>query len=134
MSGHELWSFPFSNYLSFRLNVDAGGKTVWFQTNEAFGLRVDFQKGGVLGRVSAIPIAIGGDEKQWVLSRERGGYLMASDRKKPLIVLGIDSRLSQYAAFDPTGRYLAWGADDGTVGVYDLVEIRRRLGELGLGW
>lgn len=132
VSGTEVWSFPFVTDQSLRLNIDTAGETVWFGTNSTHSLRVNLRTGDVLSIADGgTPIAISGDGTRWAVG---GGYLMASGRKEPQVMLGMDSKLSQYAEFDPKGRYLAWGSDDGTVGVYDLEEIRRRLSELGLGW
>ena len=48
-----------------------------------------------------------------------------------------ESVLTVYVpAFDPDldGRYLLCGSQSGIVNVADLVELRRRLTEVGLGW
>jgi len=43
---------------------------------------------------------------------------------------GIPHRVT----FSPDGISATWGVPDGTVAVCELLELNRRLGEVGMGW
>ncbi|MCI0622986.1 MAG: serine/threonine-protein kinase [Acidobacteria bacterium] len=49
-----------------------------------------------------------------------------------LVTLGIYAAMDFRPQFDPTGRFLAWGNQDGSVSLCDLSEIQHRLGEYGV--
>lgn len=65
----------------------------------------------------------------------RGLSLFVSNAATPLITLGTESKVTSVVPqFDPTGRLLMWGNDQGTVVLADIHEVNRRLTEIGLGW
>jgi hypothetical protein len=59
--------------------------------------------------------------------------LFEQDRQKPLVKFVLDAGVGS-PRFSPNGRYLMWVNPGGGVTVVDLVEVNRRLTELGLGW
>ncbi len=66
-----------------------------------------------------------------------GLALFQQDSEKPLIKFVLDRGSGASIGkprFSPDGLHLIWGEPDGGVTVVDLVEVNRRLSELGLGW
>jgi hypothetical protein len=63
--------------------------------------------------------------------------LLERDREEPLVTFVLDLGGIEWAGkprFSPDGLHLVWGNPRGGVTVVDLVEIQRRLSEVGLGW
>jgi serine/threonine protein kinase/WD40 repeat protein len=86
----------------------------------------------------AAPMAIAQDARVWLgytTSPDYHRHVYARDGKVLLERL-MRIPLCDNALFSPDldGRYLLWGNDSGIVFVADLVEIQRRLTDLGLGW
>jgi hypothetical protein len=54
--------------------------------------------------------------------------------KRLVRILLSGSPIGIHAEFSLDGRHVAWGNPDGTVTLCDLVELQRRLAEVGLGW
>jgi WD40 repeat protein len=64
-----------------------------------------------------------------------GFRLFRHDDKTPLVTLGLDKRsFHGRSEFNRAGTQVAWGNEDGSVTLCDIDEVRRRLGEVGLGW
>jgi hypothetical protein len=80
--------------------------------------------------------------KLWLIFHLRQGRTIQSTRTvhelgrdSPLLTIGVNpTPYGTGAEFSRDGRIVAWGEADGTVSVCDLVEVQRRLAELGLGW
>jgi hypothetical protein len=71
----------------------------------------------------------------WSASSSRVGaswHLWDRGRKEPLVDLDLGD--AGPARFDRNGRLAIFGRVDGTVTVCDLVEVQKRLAEVGLGW
>jgi serine/threonine protein kinase/WD40 repeat protein len=74
------------------------------------------------------------------LDRHNANYwhslaLVPRDKKAPAVVLAIDPKPSgTKMSFNSDGSRFAWGNADGSVNVADLIEINRRLTEVGLEW
>ncbi len=79
----------------------------------------------LLARATAFVHAVG---------RTQGHALYRRGDKSPLLHLDIRQALSGALLFSPDGRFIALGNLDGSVSVYELPEIQRRLAALGLGW
>jgi serine/threonine protein kinase/WD40 repeat protein len=68
--------------------------------------------------------------KQWF-----GVALYRRGTVGPVVTFSVDTiSTGKDLKFDKTGTSFAWGTGDGTVLVYDLPKIRRRLASVGLGW
>jgi hypothetical protein len=100
---------------------------------------VELSTGRFLGSITgALCVAPGAE----YFGRANGGsspsggmFLHRRGKATPLVCLGIDAGATTVVpSFDPSGRHLAWGNEDGTVTVCDLREVGRRLAGIGLGW
>ena len=68
-------------------------------------------------------------------SRSLGRAFGDLGRARPQFSLPADrSPSSTHSEFSPDGLRFAWGEPDGSVAVFDLGEIGRRLAAVGLGW
>jgi WD40 repeat protein len=81
--------------------------------------------------------------KQWLTSHSRSGKTVPSaytvhelGRDTPLLTIAADpiTITGNLSEFSRDGRIVTWCNLDGTVSVCDLVEVQRRLAEIGLGW
>jgi WD40 repeat protein len=142
LTGRELWSVdpkrPDSK--SGRVYVDPTGTVVSGELAHDDTARLYRMPGGEFIRdLPWKPGCIGPGGQMWATTmavapkRQPGVSLLRHQDKLPLIVLGIDRRISSIVMqFDREGRRVAWGNADGTVSVCDLEEIRNRLAGLGL--
>jgi serine/threonine protein kinase/WD40 repeat protein len=80
--------------------------------------------------------------KRWLILHFRQGKTIPAThtvhergRDSPLVTIAADlTPVGTHAEFSRNGRIAAWGEADGTVSVCNLVEVQRRLAEIGLGW
>jgi WD40 repeat protein len=81
--------------------------------------------------------------KQWLTAHVRSGKTVPSTytvhelgRDTPLLTIAADAMTisGNRSEFSRDGRIVTWCNLDGTVSVCDLVEVQRRLAEIGLGW
>jgi hypothetical protein len=97
-------------------------------------------------RLDRLPVALGPLGKRWLLRSSSSGEdgqqaawltLFEQDRPERLVqfVLDVGSSFIMIGnpQFSPDGQHIFWGSPSG-VTVVDLVEVNRRLSELGLGW
>jgi hypothetical protein len=85
------------------------------------------------------PICPAPDAKSWLIPS--GGTtdhplafdLHEQNRPEPLVSLLLESA-NGIPRFSPDGSHPLWGNSSGAVTVVDLVEVNRRLTEIGLGW
>jgi len=89
------------------------------------------------------PCCLGPRARRWLkgsnpTADQPGGLtVFEQDRQEPLIKFVLDFGVSPptgQSQFSPDGLHLVWGNPDGSVTLVDLVEIQRRLSEIGLGW
>jgi len=73
--------------------------------------------------------SVGGDGK----SNQPTHFVQEEGRSAPLVTIASDET-SGGSEFSRDGRLVAWGNANGTVTVCNLVEMQRRLAEIGLGW
>ena len=66
------------------------------------------------------------DQPSWCL-HDRG-------RDEPLLHIAVEKARGGNASFSRDGRYVVWGQDHGTITICDLVQVQRRLAEVGMGW
>jgi serine/threonine protein kinase/WD40 repeat protein len=77
------------------------------------------------------------DARLWLSASAGGPYIQLCDRAGKVLLDRLAKQVSYMnRAFssDLDGRFVLWGDRFGTVLIADLVEIRRRLTRLGLGW
>ena len=137
------------------LRIDSEGQVVVAtDDSSAVGIRIDLKTGSRLpGTVDPYPLALGPGGTNWVAwnrSTGRGLSLFFGQTSIPQVTLGIDAPSgkdatfrplasspppeTRYPVFSPDGDLLAWGQTDGSVQLFDLPEIRRRLSLLHIGW
>jgi serine/threonine protein kinase/WD40 repeat protein len=88
------------------------------------------------------PDCVGPQGKRWMTkisprSRHQVSIgLFEEDDREPRLALFQegDATMTGFPRFSRDGLRLMWGAGDGTITVVDLVEVQRRLAEVGLGW
>ena len=137
MNLQELWSVP-RTATGVNIAVDAAGTVLAYELKRDLGTRfVDLQSGELLRTHHGIPSAVSPSARNWVCGQleDMTFDLFAKDREAPLFSFGFGSmHWSFNPEFSRDGKLLAWGNPDGTIAVCDLPEVRRRLGQLGLGW
>lgn len=68
---------------------------------------------------------------QW----DYGMWLYERGGDEPIIGLGTDVAVTSVSSsFDPSGRFFAWGSEDGAVTVCDLKELFERMGKIDPKW
>jgi hypothetical protein len=72
-------------------------------------------------------VGLGGTDRHPQLF-DKAGTLLVEQLSEP------NGQLDMPFSPDLDGRYLLWGNPSGLVSVADLVEVRRRLTGVGLGW
>jgi eukaryotic-like serine/threonine-protein kinase len=101
---------------------------------------LELPSGKYAGLCRYCPISLSPQSREWTYAGTlensvSGVSYFRRDSSEPLVTLGMDDTMTFFTpAFDPSGRFLAWGRDDGVICVADLLEVQRRLAELGLGW
>jgi serine/threonine protein kinase/WD40 repeat protein len=60
--------------------------------------------------------------------------LRASRQKTPSLMIATNTLVGSASQFSHDGRFAVWGNQDGTVTVFELAEVQRRLARFGLGW
>ena len=75
-----------------------------------------------------------GDEGRWLVrDRATGFSLFRRGKAEAIVDLSLDQEAWD-VRFSDAGNMLAAGHPDGSVSVYDLNAIQRRLATVGLGW
>jgi len=145
-TGRNLGSLPTQRSINFEsatFNFDPAGTALNFayaaKGDSSFLLGIPSR--AVIRQFDSGPGCLGPRATRWLIAlnpsadQPSGLALFEQDREGPLIRFVLDNPegtgLSQ---FSPDGLHLVWGNTDGGVTVVDLVEIQRRLSELGLGW
>jgi len=89
--------------------------------------------------VGYMSIGLGPGGSRWLttsgFTADQPGFmtLHEQDRREPLVSFVLESPVGK-SQFSPDGLHLVWGNPSGAVTVVDLVEVNRRLSEIGLGW
>jgi hypothetical protein len=136
-AGSNLWWLAQSK--DGGVSMDPSGKTLALTTNGQDQLLVDMAVGTILGTLTNYTIALSLGASNSVVSlsalgQGNGAALFGPLQSVPWITLGIDFTQSGEAQFDASGNLFAWGHTDGTLAVFDLKEVNRRLTAIGLGW
>ena len=95
----------------------------------------------ILRQFDEYPVTLGPHAKRWLIDSAAADQpsalaLFEEDRREPLIKYLLDlgnTQRTEKPQFSPDGLFLIWGISGGVM-VVDLVEVNRRLSELGLGW
>jgi eukaryotic-like serine/threonine-protein kinase len=142
-TGKELWSKQREPRLaqeavSFVFDPSASLMTLTTDP-EANGVSlVEMPSGTVLpGPLASTAQCLGPSAAYWGVPSGSPPYGFRLYRRKdqvPVVLLGLDTLSTQvHAEFNPTGTHVVWGIDGGAI-LCDIEEVRRRLGELGMGW
>lgn len=86
--------------------------------------------------------AVGVGGKRWLGNDAGDGkanqpnrFVHEQGRSAPLVTIAADDRrFPTHSEFSRDGRLVASGNANGTVTVCNLIEMQRRLAEIGLGW
>jgi hypothetical protein len=83
----------------------------------------------------ALGAVFSSDEKGKLVSLGAGVTLTAGGPLRPLVSFPSDGGPNQgHMTFDPTGQWLIWGNDDGTVSAANIEGVRQALDKVSLGW
>lgn len=146
----EAWPLPTQKPVRFdgaSFSFDpTGGVLNYFYEPTAEGSRAYFLEMpslAVLRQFDQAPYCLGPRAKRWLLASpvtaDQPGALSLFDQElpDPLIRFLPDLGGAPWTGrprFSPDGLHLVWGNPSGAVTVVDLVEVNRRLSEIGLGW
>jgi len=147
-TGKKLGALPTQRAIQFdgaSFNFDPTGTVLNFVYSEKGNqaLLLELPSRAVMRQLDRFPYCLGPHAERWLI--ESGGTadrpnalgLFRRDRQEPLIefVFDLGHDVGNWPPqFSPDGLHLVWGNPDGAVTTVDLVEIQRRLSELGLGW
>jgi serine/threonine protein kinase/WD40 repeat protein len=118
--------------------VDPSGRFVGINLSPASPGKITLLdwSGRVFDELPAVGAILGPGAELFAAADSPNGFLLRRrGRAEPLLRIARDTHTGAGSfAFSPNGLYCAIGNTDGTVSVVDLVETRKRLGELRLGW
>jgi serine/threonine protein kinase/WD40 repeat protein len=126
-----------------QLNFDPPGTVLNFgysgERSEAVFLELPSRT--PMRHLDAWPRCLGPNAKRWLTitdaPTDQPTYLTLHEqgRREPFLNIMSDSLWTLgIPRFSPAGSHLVWGDSSGVVTVVDLVEVNRRLSEIGLGW
>jgi serine/threonine protein kinase/WD40 repeat protein len=116
----------------FRRAAEGGVHVVEFPSRALFD---SYERGDARGNICCL--SPGG---QLFLSGSAPNYdlhkigLWAPRQETPLLTITSNVLGPSASQFSPGGRFAVWGNPDGTVTVFELEEVQRRLARFGLGW
>ena len=118
---------------SLHSRIDPLGKIAFLQGQEETdeGL-FETSTGAKVGDLNGVA-ALGPEASIYVFGGEKGYTLARRKDNKDLAHLNTDFLATGYL-FDKTGRYIFISNRDGSITVWDLKELQKRLTEFGLGW
>ncbi len=148
-TGRELGTLPAQTPINLQGGASFGFDTTGTVLNFAYLARerrtffLDMPSRAILRQFDEFPQCLGPRAKRWLMNsratadQPQALTLFEQDRPEPLVKFVLD--LGNAAGigrpqFSPDGLHLVWGNPSGGVTVVDLVEVNRRLSELGLGW
>ncbi len=146
-NGKKLGPLPTQKPVRFDIgvfNFDPSGAVLNFTYDDGSqSYLLEMPSRAVLRQFEQAPRCLGPLAKRWILSSsatvDQAGTLALLDpeRQEPLIRFLLDLAGTTWTGkpqFSPDGLHLVWGNPSGAVTVVDLVEVNRRLSEIGLGW
>jgi hypothetical protein len=148
-SGRMIWDIPTTRSDPNTIRITPTGHVISsFLDDEHRAWLLDLDQRRSIGRwIAPPPQCLGPNASRWIVATvpelhkrgvaayERGISLFNEDRVEPLVTLGIDDRIGdQSVQFDPTGRFVVWGDNRGTLRLCDIPEVDRQLSAAGLGW
>jgi hypothetical protein len=119
--------------------LDPAGRHLAFQPdNGGRAILMKMPSGERVADLDWMPRGLGPGARVWPRTRPgdpSARELIRRGDETPVLTLSLDVPASSvYDVFTATGSHLAWGNADGSVSVCDLLEVRSRLDEVGLGW
>jgi WD40 repeat protein len=150
-TGKKLGALPTQNPSSWdgsKFSFDPTGTVLNFDslkpdTGHGRSFLLEMPTRVVLRQFDDDPYCLGPRARRWLMGsgatadQPAALTLFDQDCREPLIkfLLDLGSGVSTgKSQFSPDGSHLLWGNSSGGVTVVDLVEVNRRLSELGLGW
>jgi eukaryotic-like serine/threonine-protein kinase len=142
-TGKKLWSVTTRRTQEYgELRIDPTGRYVSFRADDGVSpTLVDAYSGRFISNLDSRPQCLGPGAQFWMALEGRSGRddaLAFFERHSGLSLFKVEfdtflpSPLSP--KFTRDGRYLVWGNADGSLIVFDLNEVNRRLSEVTLGW
>jgi eukaryotic-like serine/threonine-protein kinase len=146
-TGNKLGALPSqtpTNWDGAGFNFDPTGTVLGFISvaKEARTFLLEMPSRAVRRQFDGHPVFLGPRAKRWLMNSTGASdqpsalALFEEDQREPLIKLLVDLGNTQRTGrpqISPDGLHLIWGTSGGVI-VVDLVEVNRRLTELGLGW
>jgi len=126
-----------------KYNFDPTGTVLNNFDNADRSYLLEIPSRAVIRQFDQAPACLSSRAKRWLMASaataDQPGALTLFDqeRQEPLIRFLPDLGGATWTGkpqFSPDGLYLVWGNPSDTVTVVDLVEVNRRLSEIGLGW
>jgi WD40 repeat protein len=141
-SGRELYEIPNQLVSPFAvLAIDPVGKVMAvFSDEDQHATLWQLASGKPLGKLARLAEALSPEAQYWVRVElmedgASGLSLFGLKDQEPLLRFEVGNPgTSTQPAFDPTRRLLAWGSENGTVTVYDLSMLWKRMAEIDPDW
>ena len=141
-TGKELYEIPQQLVSQFAvLVIDPVSKVMAvFSDEDQRATLWQLASGKPLGKLARLAEALSPEARYWLRVESINNaapslWLFRLKDQEPLFRLGLDSPVtSLQPAFDPTGRLLAWGSENGTVNVCDLPMLWKRTAEIYPDW
>jgi WD40 repeat protein/tRNA A-37 threonylcarbamoyl transferase component Bud32 len=147
-TGKKLGALPTQNPIDWDgawFNFDPTGTMLNYAYSDHAYRRflLEMPSRAVLRQFDPGPTCLGPRAKRWLMSsgatddHPAALILLEHGREEPLVkfVLDLGGAVGTgKPRFSSDGQHLVWGGPSGGVMVVDLVEVNRRLSELGLGW
>ena len=139
LTGERLWTLPFpASEGLVGSGVDGAGTVLSYLTpsKSVFLRPLPFRgQPDVPARDDEEP-ALGVQIVYRKVDQMRNGLRLAvRNAPSPFLTLSPDEPAGEFCKLmSATGRFVMWGAEDGTVYVCDLERVRAQLADIGLGW
>jgi hypothetical protein len=146
-TGKKLGTLPTQKPVDFDgavFNFDpTGGVLNFTHDNAGRSFLLEMPSRAVLRQFDPAPYCLGARAERWLTASpstpEQPSALTLFEQERQAPLIGFLTDLGGVSStgkpqFSPDGSHLAWGNAGGTVTVVDLVEVNRRLSEIGLGW
>jgi WD40 repeat protein len=137
--GKIVWSHPgpLKQPMVSYLRLGPDSRFVWTYRDRASetGQLVDLHTGKSAGELPYGLDSLSANARYWIKSSGGVSHLYRRGSNVALTRLGFDRHAANNSAsFSPDGRLIAWSNSDGSVSLFDIQRVRRRLTSIKLGW